>query len=231
MFLRMLGEDFAWGIKHADARLPVALNHRSGASYQAGIGPHTEASTITLVFDELHHRDPRRYRDVTFGVPYLKLKRQRCDLVLSDGTDKWYVEVKMMRLLGDNGKPNDNMLMHIISPYPQHRSALTDCAKLTEAGFEGRLGVIIFGYDYPGWPLEPVIEAFETLAATRVHLTRRPAADFDSLVHPVHRRGRVFAWEVEAGNSTLPASVGLPVKYDAADASTRVLDVTQSSRD
>ena len=30
-----------------------------------------------------------------------------------------------LRLKGDNGKPNDNMLMHILSPYPQHRSALT----------------------------------------------------------------------------------------------------------
>ena len=27
-------------------------------------------------------------------------------------------EVKMLRLMGDNGKPNDNMLMHILSPYP-----------------------------------------------------------------------------------------------------------------
>jgi len=27
--------------------------------------------------------------------------------------------------MGDNGKPNDNMLMHILSPYPAHRSALT----------------------------------------------------------------------------------------------------------
>jgi hypothetical protein len=39
----------------------------------------------------------------------------------------------MLRLMGDNGKPNDNMLMHILSPYPSHRSALTDCQKLLRA--------------------------------------------------------------------------------------------------
>jgi hypothetical protein len=33
----------------------------------------------------------------------------------------------MLRLLGDNGKLNDNMLMHVLSPYQAHRSALTDC--------------------------------------------------------------------------------------------------------
>jgi hypothetical protein len=39
----------------------------------------------------------------------------------------------MLRLMGDNGKPNDNMLMHILSPYPAHRSAVTDCAKLVRS--------------------------------------------------------------------------------------------------
>lgn len=35
------------------------------------------------------------------------------------------VEVKMLWLMGDNGKTNDNMIMYILSPYPAHRSALT----------------------------------------------------------------------------------------------------------
>jgi len=47
--------------------------------------------------------------------------------------------VKMLRLMGDNSKPNDNMLMHILSPYPSHRSALTDCQKLAASGFQGHL--------------------------------------------------------------------------------------------
>ena len=55
----------------------------------------------------------------------------------------------MLRLMGDNGKPNDNMLMHILSPYPNNRSALTDCVKLLESGLPGRKAVVIYGFDYP----------------------------------------------------------------------------------
>ena len=36
------------GIKRADEQMPVALSKRSGAAYQAGIGPHTESATIDL---------------------------------------------------------------------------------------------------------------------------------------------------------------------------------------
>jgi hypothetical protein len=76
----------------------------------------------------------------------------------------------MLRLMGDNGKPNDNMLMHILSPYPSHRSALTDCQKLAASSFSGSLSVLIYGYDYDALPMEPAVEAFEQLAAHRVRL-------------------------------------------------------------
>jgi hypothetical protein len=102
----------------------------------------------------------------------------------------------MLRLFGDNGKLNDNMLMHVLSPYPAHRSALTDCAKLVNSGLTGRRAILIFGYDYDGWAMDPAIEAFETLASERVSLSSRYVAAYDHLVHPVHQRGRVFAWEL-----------------------------------
>ena len=45
--------------------------------------------------------------------------RQKCDLCVGTPlTWEWAVEIKMLRLMGDNGKPNHNMLMHILSPYP-----------------------------------------------------------------------------------------------------------------
>jgi hypothetical protein len=44
--------------------------------------------------------------------------------------------------------------------------------------------------------MDPAIEAFEALAAERVMLGDRHVAAYDGLIHPVHRRGRVFAWEV-----------------------------------
>jgi hypothetical protein len=104
--------------------------------------------------------------------------------------------VKMLRFNGDNGKPNDNMLMHILSPYPKHRSALTDCQKLVGSGFEQPYALLIYGYDYDEWPMEPAVEAFEQLARCRVQLGPRHFARFDGLIHPVHQRGGVFVWEI-----------------------------------
>jgi hypothetical protein len=151
-----LADDFAAGLMLADARNP-----RWGA-YQPGIGPHTEVQTVALVLAELRREHASLYGSVQTGVRYPNSLRQKCDLLISpSGGRPWAVEVKMLRLMGDNGKPNDNMLMHILSPYPRHRSALTDCQKLTASGFSGSLGVLIYGYDYDALPMEPAVEAFE----------------------------------------------------------------------
>ena len=68
------------------------------------------------------------------------------------------------------------MLMHILSPYPAHRSALTDCDKLIASGLAGRKAIVIFGYDYDGWAMDPAVEAFETLASERVIVGERREA-------------------------------------------------------
>jgi hypothetical protein len=130
-------------------------------------------------------------------VRYAASSRQRCDWCLGSEPDWiWAIEVKLLRMLGDNGKPNDNMLMHILSPYPKHNSALTDCEKLVESSLRGRKAILILGYNYDEWSLTPAIEAFETLARGRVALGPRHAAQFDDLVHQHHQRGSVYAWEV-----------------------------------
>jgi hypothetical protein len=75
---------------------------------------------------------PDRYQGrLHTGISYPGGTRQKCDVCVgvAPGWD-WALEIKMLRLMGDNGKPNDNMLMHILSPYPADRSALTDCSKL-----------------------------------------------------------------------------------------------------
>jgi hypothetical protein len=136
------------------------------------------------------------YEDHSVGVPYPSLPRQKCDLCLGSQARSWAIEAKMLRLLGDNGKLNDNMLMHILSPYPQHRSALSDCQKLVTSGFSGRKAILIFGYEDSAWPLLPAVEAFEVLATRVTKLQAATPAKFSNLVHPVHRSGCVFAWEL-----------------------------------
>jgi hypothetical protein len=178
-----LARDFVAGLMLADARRP------RWAAYQPGIGPHTEPKAVALVLAELRRDHPALYGSVQTGVPYPNSPRQRCDLLVTpSGGRPWAVEAKMLRLMGDNGKPNDNMLMHILSPYPDDNSALTDCRRLAGSGFSGSLAVLIYGYDYDARSMESAVEAFEQLAVQRVRLGPRQVAAFDGLIHPVHRR-------------------------------------------
>jgi hypothetical protein len=148
---------------------------------------------------ELARTYPATYRVVQTGVPYPNMPRQKCDLLIAPSDGRlWAIEVKVLRLMGDNGKPNDNMLMHILSPYPKHRSALTDCQKLLGSGFEQPCALLIYGYDYDDWPMELAVEAFEQLARYKVQLGTRHFASFNGLIHPVHQRGGVFVWEISS---------------------------------
>jgi hypothetical protein len=194
--IQKLASDFAHAIVAADAHRPTALSHRTGATYQSGIGPHTEAATLSLVAQELKLLQHSCYDQIVENVPYPQMPRQKCDWSIRAGQQTWFIEAKMMRLMGDNGKPNDNILTHILSPYPQQRSALTDCWKLKESGFNGRLGILIYGYSYQGYPLEPVIGAFEVLAREKCRLSPHAKASFSGLIHPVHREGTVYLWEL-----------------------------------
>lgn len=197
MELPALVRDFAEAIKAVDRHGPVAINQRSKQPFQPGLGPHTEAATISLLMKELSGRYPDRYADFGMGVRYPKLARQKCDLCIGIAPSwKWAIEVKLVRFLGDNGRPNDNILMHLLSPYAEHRSALTDCSKLLNSGIEGRKGILIYGFEHDDWPLGPAVDAFEILASARVRLGQRASSDFEGLVHPIHRRGKVFAWEL-----------------------------------
>jgi hypothetical protein len=189
----------ARGIKLADDKQPVALNSRSGCAFQPGIGPHSEAATIDLALAAIE-TDADDAIACAREVPYPSSPRTRCDICIGSPYE-WAIEVKMLRLMGDKGKPNDNMLMHILSPYPAHRSALTDCAKLLTSGFECRKAIVILGYDYPEWPMDPAINSFAVLAADAVHVAPSDPAGFDTLVHPIHSRGRVFGWELLGGPS------------------------------
>ena len=197
--LDRLARVLAHAVQTVDARLPVAVNKRTGTAFGAGLGPHSETETFKLIVDEARATEPRWLIDAAFSIPYPESPRQKCDLRLSTPAGDLFVEGKLLRLKGDNGKPNDNMLMHILSPYPQHRSALTDCTKLATSQFPGVKVVTILGYTYPDLPLQPAIHAFEALARSETCLGERHEAQFRDLRHAVHCEGSVMAWRVEAG--------------------------------
>lgn len=194
--LQTFVDDFATSIIAVDKTRPIAVNQRTGQPFQAGIGPHSEAQTIKLTLAEMKTAYPAKYDCVEFDVPYPNGSRQKCDLFISHKNSALFIECKLLRFLGDNGKPNDNILMHILSPYPQHRSALTDCEKLRQSEFEGQKALLIFGYEDVNWPLEPAIEAFEQIAVLRGNMSPKYSSKYLGLCHPVHSSGEVFIWEV-----------------------------------
>jgi hypothetical protein len=187
--LSQLARDFSDSLVRVDALKPV------WSPFQAGIGPHPEAEAVKLITNDMRAAHPERYISLALGFPYPDRRRQRCDVVIGDPAE-WAVEIKLLRLLGDNGKANDNMLMHVLSPYPAHRSALTDVAKLRSSTFSCHLAILIYGFDYEAWPLEPAIQAFEVLALEQAPFLDRAVVPFEGLVHPVHQHGKVYAWEI-----------------------------------
>ena len=93
--LSALTHDFAVALASADAKRPVAINQRTKRPFQPGIEPHSEAQAVRLAV-----------RDVNFDVPYPDKPRQKCDLLITDDGDTLFIESKLLRILGDNGKPN-----------------------------------------------------------------------------------------------------------------------------
>jgi hypothetical protein len=192
--LDALVTDIAVALTRADARKPTWVS-RSGRAYQPGLGPHAEDAAVALMLAELRQIEP--YATLAIGqfLPYPSTPRQKCDLWLGEPL-QWAIEIKMARFKGDNGKLDDTALKDILSPYDADRSALTDTVKLACSDISAHKAILIYGFDFPDRPLEPAIEAFETLARTRVQLGDRNQATLGPLVHPVHSSGSVFVWEV-----------------------------------
>jgi len=194
--LQTLVDDFARGLRAADARLPQAVDQRSGKRFMPGIGPHTEAQTLELVLREMGDLEPSRYAHVETVAVTPNAVCSRDDIVVHLDDTHWLVEVRRLRILDDDGTQDDRVVRNILSPFPQHHSALTDCEELKNARFEGQKAVLLYGYEDDDWPLESALSAFETLARKSMGLGPRRSAYFDGLCHPFLRAGGVHAWEV-----------------------------------
>ena len=184
--------DFALSIKKIDSTKPVYVSQRKNKNvYKPGIGPHTETATINLVVNEL--KKDKFYTKIEREIKYPN-SRKSCDLKFNISDKILFSEVKMMRIMGDNNKANDNIFMHIFSPYEKQNSAVTDGLKLLKSGFDGEKSIIIYGYDYDDFPIEKTISLFEKTTKDFFNISERYSASFEKLVHPVHTRGSVYGW-------------------------------------
>ena len=177
-----------------DHRHPQAASHRDATRlYQPGIGPFGEDAAVAMTLAEMQAANAGIYAGA--GKRRYPDSSHVCDLALGALPD-WAIEVKLARLGRDNGTYEDAAIKKILSPYPEDRSAVTDCAKLARSGFAGRCAVLIYGFEDPHRPLHQLIEAFEAVAAKAAVLGPREEAHLRELVHPVFAAGRVYAWEV-----------------------------------
>ena len=195
MLLQRIVDDFARGLEAADARRPQCK------TYLPGIGPHEEPAVVKLVLAEMRAMDADAYAGATVEVPYGVLDAS-CDLCLTpiDGVGPqwgWAIEVKAARALRNNGQPAEEVLKHLLSPFAEDRSALSDCEKVLAFRATQRHALLVYGYDYPSRPLSALVDALDLLIAWRVRVTERVEAPFGNLVHPHHQRGQVLAWAVE----------------------------------
>jgi hypothetical protein len=146
---------FARSFARVDARAPVWTSS-TGRIYQAGLGPHAEDAAVALVLADLAKDPAWSGGECGQFIDYPDQRAQVCDMWVGQPT-QWVVEVKMARLRGDNGKPDDMTIKKVISPYPRDHSAVTDATKLAESKFSAEKAIIIYGFDYPNQSVEPLI--------------------------------------------------------------------------
>ena len=92
----------------------------------------------------------------------------------------------------NNGVHEEFLVNHILSPYEADHSFLTDTKKLLESGFDGKKAVVMYGYDYPDFPIDLILGCFELLAEKYFcKLTEQYEHSFDGLIHPIHQKGKV----------------------------------------
>lgn len=181
---------FATAVQEVDAAAP----RQPGKKFREGFGPLGEDFGVDLVVGVLKRRDAARFGSIRVQVPY---PNQRKKLDISIGSPQsWAIEVKMARARGDNGKPDEYYLKDLLSPYREDNGVVGDAAKLRASTFPGRKAVLVYGFDHEDRQLDAVIEVIEFVLERNGRISERYQADFADLIHPVHSRGRVFAWEL-----------------------------------
>jgi hypothetical protein len=156
--------------------------------FQPGVGPCPEPQLVRLIAEGLN-RMPR------YGACAKTMRSP--DLMI---VGQWALEIKLARPFGDNGKLAENWSVNLLHPYPGNTSLLGDCLKLRAMNRPERKAVIAIGYEHDPAQvsLEPLWKAFEVVAdaVLNIKLGERVVATRDGLIHLVHQRLWVVAWEV-----------------------------------
>jgi hypothetical protein len=156
--------------------------------FQPGVGPYGEPQLVRLIASGLNSLPQYAGLVETKRTPDLLVR------------GVWALEFKIARPFGDNAALAENWSVNLLHPYRGNVSALGDCLKLAELTGPERRASVVIGYEHHQAivSLDPLVAAFELIAKEVMHVKLGSRVEIvrSGLIHPVHQRARVFAWEV-----------------------------------
>jgi hypothetical protein len=172
----------------ADALVAIDRSQVPFKQFQPGVGPYGEPQLVRKIAEHIGALPNYAGLVATKRTPDLFIRGH------------WALEFKIARPFGDNAMLAENWSVNLLHPYPGNVSALGDCLKLRELSGPERCASVVIGYEHdpPQISLDPLVRSFELIAAEVLHVSLGERIELvrTGLVHPVHQRVRVFAWEV-----------------------------------
>ena len=137
-------------------------SRRTGQAYLQGAKSLNEPQFVKEVahwWSQTYPAELPTFSNRHLEVIYPDAIRSNCDLVICDpqagATDyEWAVEIKLIALVGDNGKNNDYGLQKLLSPYLKDRSLIHDAQRLRVTSLGSRRAVVMYGFDYDASAVE-----------------------------------------------------------------------------
>ncbi len=193
--LKNFVEHFAKSMEIIDKTLPAAVNVKTKKPYQRGIGPYQEKLLVKHVTNDMKTRNPELWSNITLEENYPNERYKSCDVVINNN---FFIEIKAIRKMRDNGTQEEFLVNHILSPYENDKSFLTDTKKLLNSDFEGEKAVVFYGYDYEVAPMDIIVGCYELIAEKYFCKFKETyEQSFDGLIHPIHQRGKVKGYLLE----------------------------------
>ena len=130
-------------------------NQRNKRPYVKGVATLREPQLTKEIVNNWSSKFKDELSVIDDEISYPDKKAEKCDLVLTDakedipfGKFEWAIEIKYLRLVGNNGNNNDYVMQKAISPFLKDRSLIHDIEKLNNATFGKRKAIIFYGFDY-----------------------------------------------------------------------------------
>ena len=155
MELEKIVERIALLVPKIDSKSDIQnRNRRNKRPYVKGVATLFEPQFTKEVVKYWPLEYPEELSHISDEQPYPD-GRETCDLVLTNleknipfGQFEWAIEIKYLRLVGNNGNNNDYVMQKAISPFLKDRSLVHDIEKLKKATFGKRKAIIFYGFDY-----------------------------------------------------------------------------------